>query len=121
MRMRVTSSNLCYVTVNERKERKLNNTDIYFIIKTRDKELDSRKVIEHILIPAEQAYGLAGFVGYALGHRHDLTFAIETKTDNALEDLRVEIFFMKNLDESTFEKVSFDVLDMIPTYLLATA
>lgn len=78
-------------------------------------------MIEHILIPAEDAYGLAGFVGYALGHKYDLTFAIETKSDNVLEDLRVEIFFMKNLDKSAFEKVAFDVFDMIVTYLFATA
>ena len=99
----------------------MKHTDVYFIIETRDNELDSRKVIEHILIPAEQAYGLAGFVGYALGHKQNLTFVIETKADNALEDLRVEIFFMKNLDKSAFEKVAFDVFDMIATYLLATA
>lgn len=117
----MTSSNLCSVTVNELKGKKLTHTDVYFIVKTRDKEWDSRDICNHILVPNEEAYQMAGFVGYALGHRHNLVFLIETKTDDTLDDLRVEIFFMGNLDDETFDRVTDDVVDAVMTHLLANA
>lgn len=115
------SNNFCFVTVNELKGKKLTHTDVYFIVKTRDKEWDSRKVCEHVLVPSEDAYQIAGFVGYVLGHTHDLTFAIETKTDNELEDLHVEVFFMRNLDDETFDGITDDVVNAVMTWLFANA